>query len=261
MTEGQRLPQRQNGQTPPSAVPRRVGLKWKIIGGLAAGIIAFSLLALAVVHYQMSRVFRSDLERRALDIATNLADGAATHLSQGNIPDLYALVTRYSFLPGVAYALIRDQKGTVIAHSPGTPPAVLSETSAPDARELPQQRGFALQGSPVYETTAAILEGPPGNVSVAVWAESLKPWVRHAVLPLVGLLVGALAAGLALTIFLTRGIARRALRLKEVADRVSMGDLETAVGIESNDEIGDIACSVERMRASLKAAMARLSRT
>jgi HAMP domain-containing protein len=39
-----------------------------------------------------------------------------------------------------------------------------------------------------------------------------------------------------------------------------MGDLETPVRVESNDEIGDLAYSLERMRASLKAAMARLSR-
>ena len=260
MTVAERVPQTRSEAKPSSAVPRRLGLKRKIIGGLLGGIILFGVLALVAVNYQMSRVFRSDLERRALDIATNLADGAATHLSRGDIPDLYALVTRYSFLPGVAYTLIRDQKGTVIAHSAGTPPAVLSETSAPDARELPQQRGFALQGSPVYETTAAILEGRLGNVSVAVWEDGLKPWVRQAVLPLVGLLVGALVAGLVLAIFLTRGIARRALRLKEIADRVSMGDLETPVGIESNDAIGDLANSLERMRASLKAAMARLSR-
>ncbi len=261
MTEATRVPQTHNGDRPSSAGPRRFGLKWKIVGGLAGGIILFGLLALALVHYQMSRVFRSDLERRALDLATNLADGAATHLSRGNIPDLYALAMRYSFLPGVAYTLIRDQKGTVIAHSPATPPAVLSETSAPDARELPQQRGFVIQGSPVYETTAAILEGGLGNVSVAVWEEGLKPWVRQAVFPIVGLLVGALAAGLALAVFLTRGIARRVLRLKEIADRVSMGDLETPIDIESNDAIGDLANSLERMRASLKAAMARLNRT
>jgi HAMP domain-containing protein len=48
--------------------------------------------------------------------------------------------------------------------------------------------------------------------------------------------------------------------LKELADKVSMGDLETSVAIESNDEIGDLAHSLERMRASLKAAMGRLSR-
>ena len=260
MTEEGRVPQTQNEAKLLKTVPRRLGLKWKIIGGMLGGIILFGLLALAVVHYQMSRVFKSDLERRALDIATNLADGAATHLSRGNVPDLYALVMRYSFLPGVAYTLIRDQKGNVIAHSPGAPPAVLNTTPAPDARRLPQQREIELQGSPVYETEAAILEGRLGSVFVAVWAESLKPWVKQAVLPLVGLLVGALAAGLVLAVFLTRGIVRRAQRLREVVDRISMGDLESPVGLESDDEIGDIANSVERMRASLKAAIARLSR-
>jgi HAMP domain-containing protein len=42
-----------------------------------------------------------------------------------------------------------------------------------------------------------------------------------------------------------------------MAGKMSMGDLETPVEIESTDEIGELARSLERMRASLKAAMFR----
>jgi HAMP domain-containing protein len=47
--------------------------------------------------------------------------------------------------------------------------------------------------------------------------------------------------------------------LTEVADKISKGDLETPVGVETRDEIGDLARSLGRMRASLKAAMMRLT--
>jgi HAMP domain-containing protein len=49
--------------------------------------------------------------------------------------------------------------------------------------------------------------------------------------------------------------------LRHVADSMSRGDLDTpvSVGIESHDEIGDLARSLERMRSSLKAAMSRFS--
>jgi HAMP domain-containing protein len=51
--------------------------------------------------------------------------------------------------------------------------------------------------------------------------------------------------------------------LTEIADKVTMGDLETSVSgkcVTSRDEIGDLARSLERMRSSLKAAMLRLGR-
>jgi methyl-accepting chemotaxis protein len=48
--------------------------------------------------------------------------------------------------------------------------------------------------------------------------------------------------------------------LKAIADDISRGRLDTKVLIQSNDEVGELGRSLERMRASLKAAMNRLNR-
>jgi methyl-accepting chemotaxis protein len=53
---------------------------------------------------------------------------------------------------------------------------------------------------------------------------------------------------------------RPILDLKAIADDISRGRLDTIVSIQSNDEVGELGRSLERMRASLKAAMNRLSR-
>jgi HAMP domain-containing protein len=50
------------------------------------------------------------------------------------------------------------------------------------------------------------------------------------------------------------------LELKASADEISRGQLDTPVIIRSTDEVGELARSLERMRASLKAAMVRLNR-
>jgi len=47
-------------------------------------------------------------------------------------------------------------------------------------------------------------------------------------------------------------------RLVLAADAISMGDLDQPVTVERNDEIGDLAQALERMRLSLEAAMERL---
>jgi HAMP domain-containing protein len=47
---------------------------------------------------------------------------------------------------------------------------------------------------------------------------------------------------------------RPLLELKSIADDISRGQLDTPVSFQSNDEIGELARSLERMRASLKAA-------
>jgi HAMP domain-containing protein len=66
-----------------------------------------------------------------------------------------------------------------------------------------------------------------------------------------------LLAGVILSVFLVRGIIRPIRWLSAVAGKMSTGDLETPVEIESRDEIGELARSLERMRASLKAATLR----
>ncbi|HEY2986266.1 MAG TPA: HAMP domain-containing protein, partial [Candidatus Binatia bacterium] len=245
-------PQRQNqtGAPLPQPARRRAGLKWKIIGGLVSGVILFGILVLIVVHHEMRRLVRTQLDQRAVDIATNLGDSATTQIMKGNSLELSALVTKYSLSPGIAYALIRDPKGSVIAHSTGIVPAELRQAPPPTGAQA-SQRELSFRGRTVYETTALILEGRVGTVSVAMWGHNVQAEVQRVVFPVVGVLVVALAASLIFSLVLAQRITRRLGQLKELADKVSMGDLETSVAIESNDEIGDLAHSLERMRASL----------
>jgi methyl-accepting chemotaxis protein len=46
----------------------------------------------------------------------------------------------------------------------------------------------------------------------------------------------------------------------EQATRISLGDLDRRIETTSNDEIGDLLSSLERMRISLKSMVTRLRR-
>jgi HAMP domain-containing protein len=46
--------------------------------------------------------------------------------------------------------------------------------------------------------------------------------------------------------------------ITEVANQISRGDLDVSIEVTSQDEIGDLAEAIERMRTSLKLAMQRL---
>ena len=247
-----------NTQTSDS--PRRMSLKWKIMGGLTCAMIVFGLLVIGIVNYRMTELVHRQLDQRALDLAVNLGDSAAGRILKGEVLELYALIAKYSLSPGVAYTVVRDAQGAVVANSLGTStlPAELNNSSAPGAG--PTRRELEFRDRRVYETTVPILQGRVGSASVGFWGDSLAEEVRGAVLPVIGLIALAFGASVIMSLLVARGITARMLHLKEVADKVSKGDLETPVGIDSNDEIGDLAHSLERMRASLRAAMARLSR-
>ncbi|HEY3302564.1 MAG TPA: HAMP domain-containing protein [Candidatus Binatia bacterium] len=240
---------------------RRIGLMGKIVGTLAGVIVLFGLLVLGVVYHLTGRALRAQLDQRALAIVTTLGDAAGGHVIARNSLELHALVTKYALLDGVAYAVIRDGKGEIMAQSMAALPAELRESVSLDARRQAQRRELILRGKAVYETRVPILGGQAGTAHIGVWGDGVEGEIRRALLPLAGIVVALLLAGVALSALLARGIVRPILLLTQVADKISKGDLETPVGVETRDEIGDLARSLGRMRASLKAAMVRLNQS
>jgi methyl-accepting chemotaxis protein len=63
-----------------------------------------------------------------------------------------------------------------------------------------------------------------------------------------------------LTSLYSRTIVKPVIYLADVADRISLGDLDTKIEIHSSDEVGMLAESFDRMQENLKAAIDRLRR-
>ncbi|WP_221088741.1 HAMP domain-containing protein [Deinococcus aquaedulcis] len=110
--------------------------------------------------------------------------------------------------------------------------------------------GRAVEGNDNLLYTVAV------GVSNAQQAASLRNTL------LLVMFVSLLALGLAA--YLALRAARRVVepieQLVKIADSISMGDLSRPVQAERNDEIGDLAQALERMRLSLDSAMERLRR-
>lgn len=67
----------------------------------------------------------------------------------------------------------------------------------------------------------------------------------------------AVALTIALAIFLSNSISKPIVSLTERVEKLSMGDLETPILIDSQDEIGALAKAVELLRKSMKILMKR----
>jgi HAMP domain-containing protein len=235
-------------------------LESKMTGIIATTLLVVGLLFVAIVNQLMGRALREQIDQRSLVMATNLSDAAAGHLPGKNTQALHVLVAKYARLTGAAYAFIEDSKGQIVAHSLGAFPPELRETLTMNERRHVRRRVVRLEGNEgktVYETSAPILKGQLGAAHVGIWGETVATEIYDALRPIVGLIAILFIAGVILLIFLARGIIRPIRRLTDMASKMSTGDLETPLEIDSQDEIGELACSLERMRISLKAAMAR----
>lgn len=243
--------------------PRRVSLKWKIGGTFTGVMVVLGIFAIAAVYQLTRNALRHQLDQRVLSIANNLSDAAAGHIMGKNLLALHALARKYTLLDGVAYAFIEDSKGEIIAHTLGSFPPELRH-GLPSARQRQiERRELSLQGKAVYETGVPVLEGQMGRVRVGFWEDTIEKEIRHAILPIIGVIAMVPLVGALLSFLLAHWIVRPIIGLTEIADRVTMGDLEISVSgqsVKSHDEIGDLARSLERMRSSLRAAMLRLNR-
>ena len=60
--------------------------------------------------------------------------------------------------------------------------------------------------------------------------------------------------------FFARTLVKPIMMLTDIAERMSLGELDIDVDVNSKDEIGLLALAIERMRISLSLAMSRLRR-
>jgi len=106
----------------------------------------------------------------------------------------------------------------------------------------------AASGTPLY----SIVVGVPGDAAFAL--------LRNTLLLVLGVALLAFMLAALLAARTARLVVQPIERLVRAADAISMGDLDRPVTVERNDEIGDLAQALERMRLSLEAAMERLRR-
>jgi HAMP domain-containing protein len=255
-SRNQSVPDKSNDR---DGLPRKsqgFGLTWKVSIGLVALITLLGVLVVGLVYGLTRAALRQQLDRRALAISANLSDAAAGHAVRKNALALFGLVRQYALLEGVEYVFIEDARGEVIAHTLGDFPGELKVPNN-DPRQA-QTRAVRLNGKTVYQARSPILGGQVGAVHLGMKGDYVDGEIRRALLPIITAITGIFVSGIVLCFIFAWMMTRPIRRLSFMADRMSKGDLDTPVHIDSRDELGDVARSLERMRSSLKVAIASL---
>lgn len=233
-----------------------------------SGLLTLGLLLLTLPRLEQ-RLVQSSAQTLASVIGTTLPGGAAAQAAQ-----LGAAVRD----PNVGFVRLEVPGGNATLRSSATSdlPALNTRLAAWSGSARPA--GRLRVGNQDYAVSRVSIVRGSGGVLRAVPAgqENSAPVVRRVTVGVasaqaaaslrstLGLVVLTTLLGLLLALAFAARAARQIVgpleRLVEVADAISLGDLTRPVRMERNDEIGDLAQALERMRLSLEAAMDRLRR-
>jgi len=166
--------------------------EWKIL--LVVLGISFAL----IVNHLVARVLRDQMEESAVLMITNFSDAAAGYIASNDALRLRTTVTKYARLSRVAYVFVQDREGKIIASSLTAFAPELQTLNAPNQDLQVSRRKVSLEGKPVYETRAPILDGQLGSAHIGIWAGAIERDIHQALFRFVWpMTLGFLAAVIA----------------------------------------------------------------
>jgi sensor histidine kinase regulating citrate/malate metabolism len=189
---------------------RRASLEWKVL------ILVLGVSFLIVMNQLMGRALRQQMDESAGIMATNLSDAAAAYIASKDVLQLKTTVTKYARLSRVAYAVVKDREGTVLAHSMATFSPELQEELTSDERRQASRRELTLQGKPVYETREPILDGQLGTAHIGIWADAVDREIYRTLFMFVWPITLVILAAVTLAVLLARPLIRHLRRLMEL---------------------------------------------
>lgn len=244
------------GPDTPTRAAIRVPLKVK----LSLLITALVVLAVALVGLfllrQQQQSLTAEMTKRGLTMAENFAAGAKTPLLTNDELTLGVLVTDAMRDPDVAYVIVSDQDGNVLAHSD----ARAVKTAVVRPKELEPLKNRVLvqtyktpQGRIIDFAVPLVYSGVPvGALYLGFSEEAITAALASARNQALLITLLMVLAGLGGAVGLAALLSRPIFRLVQATGAIAAGNFNVEVPVASRDELGVLTDSFNRMARSLR---------
>jgi two-component system phosphate regulon sensor histidine kinase PhoR len=244
-------------------------IQQRLLALLAGSVLASAVLAGVWIERGLRERERAHVESWLAATARTVAEWAGdVPFDAAHSAELEALTRRARVASGARGPLIAPD-GTVVADSEIRPEDLANVANHGGRAEIAAARalgqGAAVRrsetvGSPFHYVAVARPEGrPPGVVRLAADLSAVEAAVadlREALFVGAGV---ALAAALTLSWALSRSLLRPLAHFRTALARISAGDLGARVRWRSNDELGELAGSLDRMAGELERSHAEIT--
>ncbi len=198
-----------------------------------------------------------EYESKALALAGSLAESDLDNILARDASLIQARIDQYLQIEGVAYVLVTDDKGDILAHTfaPRIPYSIVGlYSSLAQSNELttePFLEVVDIADDSYIHAAYPILAGVGGWVHIGMDHSRIIDFIRGGVLryQIATLIIFVTSVGVAF--LFTRNISKPLLKLANHAERFAAHDFNTRIDIQSNDEVGVLAQSMQSMADDL----------
>jgi adenylate cyclase len=240
----------------PARTAIRVPLKVKLSLLITALVVLTVALVGLFLLRQQQQSLTAEMTKRGLTMAENFAAGAKTPLLTNDELTLGVLVTDAMKDPDVAYVIVSDQDGNVLAHSD----ARAVKTAVVRPKELEPLKNQVLvqtyktpQGRIIDFAVPLIYGGVPvGALYLGFSEEAITAALASARNQALVITLLMVLAGLGGAVGLAALLSRPIFRLVQATGAIAAGNFNITLPVASRDELGVLTDSFNRMARSLR---------
>lgn len=225
-------------------------------------ILFFMMFSFFVVLRHETNILESETRLRGSSLAAGLAIISGEAMRTFSDFQLEENLDQFAKLKDVRYALILNQDGRIVASTDnsqlGLTPDDPINLSAQEA-SAERTRKLDFQGQEVLDVSQPILVAGRrlGTVRIGLGLDALHQALAQSRRYLQGLTLLLLSGAIIFAALLARRFTRPLLRLATTARQVASGDLQARAKEDSNDELGLLGKTINRMAPRLQTMLER----
>jgi len=229
---------------------------WSIRAKIVAHIVFLSVVfggfMLYYIYNQIQASQRDDVINRTIIMADGLSSKVVEAVQVEDINALQTFRNEAASQPEVAYSFIRDARGRVLSSSfeGNAVPVDLQQINKlmPGVAYGTQPADIVLKGNPlsVIDIATPISGGTLGTVHIGLNMTAINYHIRSILLNIMGLGAVSLIVLTILSLYLSSRTVAPTKELIRVAEAVGRGDLSNKAVVDTGDELGQVAITLNQ---------------
>ncbi|MFP4083857.1 MAG: PAS domain S-box protein [Desulfonatronovibrio sp.] len=212
-------------------------------------VVASSLFSVQILRQQMIDEYLS----KAQSIVASISMSVPETFLERDAATIQSIIDQYLQVQGVAYVYVHDNKGSIIAHtfSPEFPSDLDVYRSLEDSEEHFLYSWLEINGESFLDVYGSILLGRGGVIHIGMDKSLIDKKIASTLLKIQAFNLGIFILCILVIYQFMQRISQPLVKLTDYARRLRNKDLDFSIEVDSRDEIGELAGTMDGMRMEL----------